>query len=158
MKKKQRSKLYLQRLLKFKDQTIERKDYGIKIIDLLIISLSGAGIYVIFETLKFLLKPEAKEIGAEVIFLKVSGVVFALAISANFISQWTGHLANHHLDNSLEIQISKEKGDEIDKCELHDVEKKITFYNVLTHVLNIASTMLMVLGVSILGYFYLVTF
>ena len=66
--------------------------YAIRRMDLLIISICGAGIYVIFQTFKAV---SAKEIIVDSLgTIKVSGILFLVAISSNFISQLTGKEAN----------------------------------------------------------------
>ena len=80
-----------------KEDLFERKKmchsgwfYAIQRIDLLIITISGAGVYVILEMLKFSRENPLPHLLA----LKVSGCFFIAAIIINFYSQITGMNAN----------------------------------------------------------------
>ena len=82
-----------------KDDIRERKKmawqgwtYSAQRIDFLIITICGAGIYTVLETIKFAIEKEI----ADVNLLKVSGGIFALSIVINFLSQLTGKWSNHH--------------------------------------------------------------
>ena len=66
--------------------------YSIQRIDLLVISISGAGIYVCLETLKFN-KENCMDIGS---LIKISGCFFLIAIIVNFISQVFGRNSNYY--------------------------------------------------------------
>lgn len=71
-------------------QALEGWNYSIQRMDLLIISISGAGVYVILETLKF----SKNNFLENLIILKWAGLLFIATILINFASQWTGLQAN----------------------------------------------------------------
>ncbi len=67
--------------------------YSTQRIDLLVVSICGAGIYVCLETLKFLAEQKMEVSNWS---LKTAGILLILAIICNFISQFTGRKANHY--------------------------------------------------------------
>ncbi len=155
MEEKERSKLFLERLLKHQELTKGKKFYAIQRMDLLIISVSGAGIYIIFEMLRFF---HGANPMPDFCAIKIAGISFAFSIVTNFFSQTTGYLANKHEVDSTELEISKEKGDGIDEWQLRLINNNVKFYNRLTTSLNITSTLFMLAGVFILTIFNLFIF
>lgn len=103
---------WLNRFLKHKDKASEHLFYAIRRIDLLIISISGAGIYVVFETLRFVYK---EPILLDVYYLKLAGCSFAAAIITNFFSQWAGYATNSYEEKYAEEEIKKERDEGFDK-------------------------------------------
>jgi hypothetical protein len=156
MKDKERGKLYLDRLLKHQEHTKEYKIYSIKRIDLLIVSISSAGIYVVFETFKFFAKEST--LNPNLSAIKVSGVLFVFSIVLNFISQFTANSANEYEVDSTEMEIQKAKGDKVDECKLKKIDRLVKRYNRWTGRLNTTSTSLMIGGLGILTVFYLLIF
>jgi hypothetical protein len=148
---------YIDRLLKHQEQTKEKEFYGVKRIDVLIVSLSGAGIYIIFEMLKFFKEQDIVE-KYNLCPLKVAGVLFAISIFLNFISQWTGYYANRFESDSTEITIQKEKKKPFSQVALNSTDANVTLFNRLTDVLNVSSTGCMLIGIIILTFFTLFIF
>ncbi len=67
--------------------------YSVQRIDLLIIAVSGAGVYVCLETLKFIVE---EKLNQSPILIKIAGLMFVLAVVVNFISQITGKKTNYY--------------------------------------------------------------
>jgi len=124
--------------------------YTVQRLDLLIISISGAGIYVSLEALKFL-----KENKMETSYLiKVSGFILLLAIVLNFVSQILAYWSNYY-----DYLYCDEKLDKKPKNEDYKIyEKKSDCYNLWNIRLNLASALAMFLGLISLLSFFIVTF
>lgn len=135
-----------------------REFYAIQRIDLLVISISGAGIYIVFETLKFMLQ---EEVVLSVGTLQWGGVLFVLAILLNFASQWAGYYTNKHEASWAQYEHKRLGGTALDEeatkaqCH-HDTLAGIAGW--WTRRLNIASTVAMLAGVVLLLVFYLTSF
>jgi len=156
LKEKKRSidDLRIQRLLKYQEQTVSQINYSVQRFDLLIISISGAGIYLMFETLKFLKTPANHICSVNVILLKITGVLFMLAIIVNLISQLTGWHANSNEDKWINIEIKKKNKEEFDRHQYKSLNKKVSSLNCWTDILNYASAFLMFLGIALSIIFY----
>lgn len=131
--------------------TKERTNYSIRRMDLLIISISGAGIYIIFETIR-----ELKTGGVSLEsprLLLWSGIAFLLAITANFISQLTGYYANNHEECYALLKLRKIEGKKYKKTDMGYHNDKVDFYNTATDILNISSIVLMFIGLVLLAVF-----
>jgi hypothetical protein len=144
----------LSRLKDFYERANSYEFYGVQRMDLLIISISGVGIYITLEILRFFY---TENIHQDLCWLKIGGVLFALAIFTNFISQLTGQKANSYDAKWSDLEIKKitesKDYDEYEQKKSSDGEKKFSNY---TLGLNIASTVLMLLGVVILMIFNIV--
>ena len=133
------------------NNTRERTNYSIKRMDILVISICGGGIYIIFETLR-----EFKTGGIKIEFpvlLILTGVSLLLAIMTNFISQITGYVANDTEEKFIYLELKKIDGKKIDKCEQDAYNKKVTKFNLLTDIFNISSITLMFIGLVLLAIF-----
>jgi hypothetical protein len=125
--------------------------YAIQRIDLMIITISGAGIFIIFETLKF-----AYEKGIpNGIILKIAGVLFVFTIIVNFISQITGKKAN---DFDMQWCSANQKGGETPTSEqlkkINELNCLAGVYNTTTNNLNTISVVIMICGLlTITGYY-----
>jgi len=150
MKEEQKAAFKRDRFVKYKELSASYVFYAIQRIDLLIISISGAGIYIIFETLRFF---KENELVIDLYWLKMGGGLFASAIIVNFASQWTGFAANKNEENWAELKIEETMDQEVDKCKMCRVDKNVSTYNTLTTILNITSTVLMIAGVILLIWF-----
>lgn len=157
MTEKERDDLYLKRLLTHLETTKERKFYAIQRIDILLISISGAGVYIIFEELKFI-KSQIPPIPYNDSMIELSGVLLTVGILLNILSQWSGHRANKFEIECTEHSISQEKGDQVPKNVVDSVRKKVAIYNSLTANLNTYSTLFIIGGILLLTYFNLLTF
>lgn len=136
-------------------QSWEGMFYSIQRIDLLIISISGAGIYVCLETLKFLTESQ-KEIN---LIIKISAVFFLFAIIVNFLSQIFGYKANEndYLMCQTEIE-SDSKPNESQKIEIENFDKNSDHYSKLTNWFNYASMLLMFVGLIMLMTYFVFIF
>ncbi|HMQ77132.1 MAG TPA: hypothetical protein PKE21_13755 [Flavobacteriales bacterium] len=133
----------------------DRESYSAGRIDLLVISVSGAGVYLVFETLKFLI---AQKLHVEQDVLLCGGVCFVVATLVNFASQWTGYYTNRHEVCWAQYE-HKRMGDEpmaddeLQKQRKHDAQ--VRRYGWWTRRLNQVSTGAMLLGIVLLALFYL---
>lgn len=102
-------------------------DYSIERIDLLIVSISGAGIYVCLETLKYIndnnMTPSS--------LVKIGGGLFLGAIILNFISQHFGRKANEHDYNWCEYNLDIE--DEKYRDRVPELREKIRYHECEAH-------------------------
>ena len=125
--------------------------YSIQRIDLLIISISGAGLLLILETLKF--SASIKSELSNIYIIKGAAVLFILAIIINFLSQAAGKTCNKHeilLCDCKENELENEKN----KTEASRHECLSSIYDKLTTCLNISSMVSMFIGlIAITGYF-----
>jgi len=131
--------------------TKERTIYSIRRMDLLIISISGAGLYIIFETIRELKGYEVNFDHEN--FLFVSGISFLLSISTNFISQLTGYNANNNEEAYAQIELKRIEKKKIDLEEKERINRKVENYNRATDILNMASVFLMFIGLGFLTAF-----
>lgn len=149
--------LYYERVRKHLEETKNKIHYSLERIDLLVISISGATIYIVFETLKFMYEQhQSFNTG----LLIASGIITTFAIICNFISQWTGFLANKHEANHTEYELvgvlrKKKKQDILDQEKSNRSSIKFGF---ATAIFNGLSTLLMIIGISFLVAFNLLTF
>ncbi len=136
----------------FLNHTRERTWYAVKRMDLLIISICGAGIYIIFETFKSIAAKELINV-SNVELLKISGIMFLSAIITNFISQRTGYYSNNYREKYTLLQIHKIEGNEINEELQNDHDCKAKSFNRATNILNNVSIGLMLIGLLLLVIF-----
>jgi hypothetical protein len=129
--------------------------YSIQRIDLLIISISGAGIYVCFETIKYL---SSKELPTTVL-VKVAGGLFLFGIIVNFISQLTSYKTNRedYLKLDVELQNEEEITDEV-QLEIDNHDQSSDKFDRWTQRLNLLSMFLMFGGLIILATYFIFIF
>ena len=144
---------YIAKLEKHADNLRSANFYSIQRIDLLIISISSAGIYASLEIMKYvmaseLLKPD--QVAGFNIYFKITSLLFIVAIITNFVSQWTAHKGTSYSIEStkkeiyaLEYKVDSSK--EISYCDKY-AEK----YNKITTYTNTCSTLSMFLGLVIM--------
>jgi hypothetical protein len=145
MKKEDRGKLFVERLIKHQDGTKEKKFYAVQRFDLLIISINGAGIYGIFELIKVVAYKGS--LSPNTFWYLFACFNFMYSIIINLASQWTGYKANEWECEKSECQIDEEKGEDR-KVEIAFAKKKVDLYNAFTEVLNIMSGAVMLVGVG----------
>jgi hypothetical protein len=133
------------------NNTRERTNYSIRRMDLLIISICGAGIYIIFETLREF-KTGMVEIDNSTLLLSC-GLCFLVAIISNFISQKTGYYSNDNEEKFISLELKKIQGKSIDNCEQKGYNIKVEKFNKVTNVLNITSIFFMLAGLVLLSIF-----
>lgn len=129
--------------------------YSSQRMDLLIVSLSSAGIYVCLETIKHLSINET----SISLWLKFSGVFFLFSIIINFFSQIFGYKANEKDFLMCQVEIeTDEKMSKKEKAELEKFDLSSTKFSKLTHLFNYISIALMFFGLMSMMYFFLFTF
>lgn len=133
------------------NNTRERTNYSIRRMDLLIISICGAGIYIIFETLREF-KTGKVEIDNSTL-LMLCGLCFLVAIISNFISQKTGYYSNDNEEKFISLELKKIQGKDIDNCEQEEYDRKVKKFDKATNLLNITSISLMLIGLILLAIF-----
>lgn len=140
------NKLYMEWMEDHHKESKQRENYSIARLDLLTISISGAGLYVTLEMLKFLLQGTTQMPAWP---LKVVGVLFTAAIAVNFWSQHTGKRTNAAAAQWARYEALKEmKGTEHPEQAKFDADREC--FGRMTKWLNIVATLLMVLGVVML--------
>ncbi len=142
-----------------KKESSDGINYSIERIDVLIVSISSAGIYVCLETLKYI--NEKKMDSSSMI--KIGGALFLVAIILNFISQYFGRKANEHdyfwCEYNLDIK-DKNYRDSMpklrEKIKYHESEaKKYSEYCVTT---TNWSSIVMGSGLFCLLWYFFATF
>ncbi|MDO5981133.1 hypothetical protein [Flavivirga spongiicola] len=133
------------------NNTKERTNYSIRRMDLLIISISGAGIYIIFETLREFKAGEIAINNSNLLLF--TGLSFLFAIAINFLSQLSGYHANNFEEKYINLELRKIQGKDIDECIQTQHDKKIKLFNLLTSIFNSASMVLMFIGLLLLTIF-----
>lgn len=125
-------------------------------LDTLLIAISGAGIYVCLETLKYY---ATKELIVHPM-IKISAVVLVVAIITNFFSQWCAsrvHYSDYYIssiDFSCE-ESQKDRNEHLQEIQKH--EHKISVYGKIDKVLSISSIMLMSIGlICIIVFFFFI--
>lgn len=131
--------------------TKENTLYSSRRMDLLIISLSSAGIYIILNTFKEV-KKNSFEIENDLI-LKIGGLFFLFAIMLNFLSQQTAYYANKFEEEFINLKLEEIKGEKINQCESKKIDKKVSLFDKSTGILNFMSIILMFIGLILLTFF-----
>ncbi|MBL8002379.1 MAG: hypothetical protein JNL05_10495 [Flavobacteriales bacterium] len=135
-----------------------REFYAIQRIDLLVISISGAGIYIVFETLKFMLQ---QRIALNPSTLEWGGVCFVLATLLNFASQWAGYYTNKHEACWAQFEHKRLGGaclNDKEAQEQKDHDTAAHLAGIWTRRFNLASTLAMLVGMVLLLVFNLTSF
>ncbi len=154
-KKEEKAEALLADLREHSKSAREIVAYSIQRIDLLIISVSGAGIYACLEILKFLYEHN-KQCGA--LSFKITGLFFTTSIIVNFISQWTAYYASLHNGNATKKVISDIVNKSDSTVEINKLDCYVKIYGLLTKITNITSTLLMLIGLVLIGIFICITF
>ena len=129
--------------------------YSSQRMDLLIVSLSSAGIYVCLETIKYLSNNEI----CISLWLKFSGAFFLFSVIVNFFSQIFGYKANEKDFLMCQVEIeADEKMSKKEKAELEEYDLSSTKFSNLTDKFNYLSIILMFFGLISIMYFFLFTF
>ena len=131
--------------------------YSHQRIDILLIAISGGGIYVCFETIKYFLQ---KGDGIN-LTIKLSAIFFLATIVINLISQWCSSNV-HEFDYTITYrEISCiEDNDDFNKYkdEINKYECKISVYNKAAKYLLISSFISMLTGLILLTAYFLIIF
>lgn len=142
----------IERWIKHEERSLSNKWYAIGRIDLLIISISGGGLFVLFETFKFVVE---QKLLMDVGLLKCAAICFATAIIVNFISQIFGFYANKYEATYANKSIKKETGQHIEDLVFAKLDVKIEFLNQSLNILNGVSVVSMFVGIVLTAVFYL---
>ena len=101
--------------------TKEKSDYSQKRMDLLIISLSGASLYLIFQTLKEI---KTGKIELENTYLLIPiGILLILTIISNFVSQLSGYKANFNEEEYIQIELELLENKKLNKKKKQSLNK-----------------------------------
>lgn len=145
-----KQELKIQGWIKHEDRHLSNKWYAIGRIDLLIISISGGGIYIAFELLKFV---KEHNMILNISSLKWAGVFFTFAIISNFISQFFGFYANDNESLYANQQIKIQSGEKVDDGILAKLDFKGTLFNRAVRTSNFISVVSMTVGIILLSVF-----
>jgi hypothetical protein len=129
--------------------------YSAQRLDILIVSICGAGIYIYFELLKYLLKEEL--CGHWVV--SAFGIFFTFGLCFNFLAQWLA--ARTHYYDYLYCQQRIECKDKPNKEEQDNInisDNKSNKYDKLRHYTDGISMGLMFLGLGCLMSYFLFIF
>lgn len=139
------------------ESTKDRTNYAVRRMDLMTISISGAGIYVVFETLKFFKEPG--NILEHPILLAASGIFLLVSICVNFLAQITGYYANNYEEKYIYEVLEELQGKEFDKCAMEEYDRKVSRFNKATDIFNVASMVSMFIGlIGLFILYYLLLF
>lgn len=129
--------------------------YAIQRIDLLIIAISGAGIYVDLEVLKFSIEHPLDSLW----MVKLSGIILVFSITLNLISQMTGKKSNLHdmLMCNYELQAGKKPSRE-ESCQIEKHNDLSDKYSTYTRTLNVLSLVFMGIGLTMMIIFFAIIF
>jgi len=153
-KKDEREKSYLRDLRQNRDYSLKSADYSMNRIDLLIISISGAGIYACLEILKYL--RENNICGAT--HFKIVGLLFGFAIFINFISQWAAYYANKNNLSATKKVIYDRENDTDSKSEIAKFDCYVKILGSITKITNILSTLSMLIALIYICICFCITF
>ncbi len=114
--------------------------YAIQRIDLLIISISGAGVYVTLEALKYAYDKKFTNL----LFLKISGILFVAAIIVNFLSQYFGKESNlYHIKMCSAKIVAETPPNVLQQQEIESLDCKADLWDKLTRWANYISAIFM---------------
>lgn len=133
------------------NNTKDISNYSIRRIDLLVISISGAGLYIIFETLREFKTGSILIDNKNVLIW--SGLTLLFGVMVNFISQITSYFANVNEEKYIYEELKRIEGKKFDECFQSKLDSKVKFYNRLTDFTNITSIVLMFVGLILLSIF-----
>lgn len=152
----------MEKIIERKKQAWDNMFYSTQRLDLLIVSLSGAGIYVCLETIKyFATKTKPEPCGA---LIKISGFIFILAIILNFLSQHYGFKGNEqdYLMCDAEMDLNTMDLDEQKKetlsGEIEKHDKLAETYSKYTKYMNYFSMLTLFVGLILIVLFFAITF
>ncbi|WP_405250352.1 hypothetical protein [Dokdonia sp. Asnod3-C12] len=137
----------------------ENINYSMRRMDLLIITLCGGGLFVLFESLKELKQSENLIQFKSIIFL--SGIFFLISIILNFLSQLSSYEANIYEVKYAQLQLKDIGHKTLDKGEKkssEEFDKKKNKYDMKTKYLNLFSVLLMLSGLITIVILYVLIF
>lgn len=129
--------------------------YSYQRMDLLVIAISGAAIWLILETLKY----STDHVLPNLCIIKLAGIAFCTAIISNFGSQMSAQKCTEYEFTSTSKELLfKEQPTENQTKEIALLNTKTDIFNNLTGWLNTASVILMFAGLILTMYYFLSTF
>jgi hypothetical protein len=153
---KKKDKKFLIELNEHLTRTKENKLYAVKRIDIVLITLSSAGIYFNFEFFKFVYSINLHS--DYLIYFFTPGILFGITIVLNILSHWTGYYANKNEEvcSNLEKDSFQNKKDNLN--EIKKLECKIETNNKWTARLNGISSITLISGILLSLFLILFTF
>ncbi len=150
-----RQQRLFEKLVDRKKITWDNYTYGIQRMDLLIISISSAGIYACLEFSKFLF--EQNFCGFTISLFRFPAIVFILSIVSNLISQRTGYNSNRYdwMICNEKIECHGNIPSEIITQKIADLDCKAQRLSTITDRLNSISLYCLILGLGLLIGFYI---
>lgn len=153
----QKNKEYIAALEKYADSLRANTFYSTQRIDLLIISVSGAGIYASIEFIKYINSIAYLTFPLKsnyIIYFKITGLLFIASIATNFISQLTSYFANNRNLESVKHEIEDARSKSDDRKDLiNERRSSAEWYNNLTKKINLVSPILMIIGLVLMVIF-----
>lgn len=150
---------YVEALQKSRDKDFQSLFYSIQRLDILIISISGAGVYVVLETLKYRFE-HFLFTGSYI--LKFSGALFVLAALINCFGQYTSYKAHQYsmryYDICIETWKNEREKDENFIPNINNSLKQKARYNALTKWGNLLSLLIMFAGLFLLIVLFFLIF
>jgi len=128
--------------------------YAIQRIDLLIIAISGTGIYVALETLKYINDNSLVDSG----LIKYAGVFLLFAIIVNFLSQFSVKKANELDIEWCELNLDYKKPSTEEQKKINKADNLSECYTTCTNWLNLISLILMFIGLGLIMFYFLINF
>jgi hypothetical protein len=129
------------------ERSLTHKWYAIGRMDLLVISISAGGIYVVLKLIEYAIDPNKTGLDVSLKGLKIVGAVFLVSIVSNFISQIFGYNANRQDSIRSKQEMYKVNDlDEFDQGKLSESECWIKVYDKGVSISNFISVGLMIIG------------
>jgi hypothetical protein len=152
---KQRTAVYREQLQRHSDGTEKLLSYSIQRIDLLVISVSGAGIFACLEIMKYI-RHEALERG--MVLFKITGVLFVLAIVFNFLGKWAAYQSCEHMKRSVDLDIRQIDYDVDTSVESKRHDRLYVRYRNAMAFTNVISTGSLLMGLILMIVFIWIIF
>ncbi|HMN07119.1 MAG TPA: hypothetical protein PKD45_15495 [Flavobacteriales bacterium] len=144
-------RFYLEQLKAYQASSRQREEYAKGRLDLLTITISGAGLYICLETLRFL---QGDPAAMPAWPAKLAGVLFTLAMAINFLGQHAGARTNHAAAELGRLLANAEHYGTPDQPAIDRSTARRERYNRLVHRANRAATALLLAGVACLMALY----
>lgn len=139
--------------------------YGHQRFDLLIISISGGGIYLIINIFQYFSPYNVKSVVGEYTdfgMIKIAGGAFLLSIISNLLSQWASITVNYCHIRIRKLELLYKQNERnltiIDLKEHKNMSEKANCYENINVYINISSIILMVTGLVLVAIYFLINF
>jgi hypothetical protein len=149
-----KTKRYITNLECHKEKTMANMKYSLDRFDVLIISISSGGLVFSMGYVKDII---AKTISTNYLLLKISWILFGVAIVLNLLSQVTGYYANN-FELNITKNIIREQREKEMIGDQKGFESKKRIMNFFTLLFNGLSMVLLVSGIILLVIFMSKTF